>query len=97
MTNECNSVHIALEAILLLLYAWNSCPIPGTDISRSLLVAIGREVAFPIGFPPTSIGNSRLLLQVWNHIHETLPHAFLPFVKSPTFLSKNTEPTIVSS
>jgi len=28
---------------------WNSCPIPGTDISRSL-VAVGREFAFPIDY-----------------------------------------------
>jgi hypothetical protein len=49
MTNERNSVQIALEAILLLLYAWNSCPIPGMDISRSH-VAIGREFAFPIDY-----------------------------------------------
>ncbi len=49
MTNERNSVWIALEAILLLLYAWNSCPIPGTNISRSL-VAVGREFAFPIDY-----------------------------------------------
>jgi hypothetical protein len=49
MTNERNSVRIALEAILLLLYAWNSCPIPGTDISHSL-IAVGREFAFPINY-----------------------------------------------
>jgi hypothetical protein len=49
MTNERDSVRIALEAILLLLYAWNSCPIPGTDISHSL-VAVGREFAFPINY-----------------------------------------------
>jgi hypothetical protein len=48
MTNERESVRIALEAILLLLYAWNSCPIPGTD-TRSL-VAVGREFAFPIDY-----------------------------------------------
>ena len=35
MTNERDSVHVAMEAILLLLYAWNSAPIPGTDLSRS--------------------------------------------------------------
>ncbi len=34
---------------MLLLYAWNSCPVPGTDISRSL-VAVGREFAFPIDY-----------------------------------------------
>ncbi len=49
MCNERDSVRVALEAILLLLYAWNSCPVPGTDISRSL-VAIGREFAFPIDY-----------------------------------------------
>ncbi len=49
MTTERNSVRIALEAILLLLYAWNSCPIPGTNISRSL-VAVGHEFAFPINY-----------------------------------------------
>ena len=49
MCNERDSVRIALEAILFLLYAWNSCPVPGTDISRSL-VAVGREFAFPIDF-----------------------------------------------
>ncbi len=49
MCNERDSVRVALEAILLLLYAWNSCPVPGTDISYSL-VAIDREFAFPINF-----------------------------------------------
>jgi hypothetical protein len=38
-----------MEAILLLLYAWNSAPIPGTDISRCF-VALGREFQFPIDF-----------------------------------------------
>jgi hypothetical protein len=33
MTNERDSIRIALEAILLFIYAWNSCPVPGTDIS----------------------------------------------------------------
>ncbi len=49
MTNEQDSVRIALEAILLLIYAWNSCPVPETDISCSL-VAVGWEFAFPIDF-----------------------------------------------
>lgn len=48
MCNERKS-RVALEAILLLLYAWNSCPVPGTDISRSL-IAVGREFAFPIDY-----------------------------------------------
>ena len=47
MCNERNTVRVALEAILL--YAWNSCPVPGTDISRSL-VAVGHEFAFPMDF-----------------------------------------------
>jgi hypothetical protein len=42
MTNERDSVRVAVEAILLLLYAWNSSPIPGTDLSRCF-VALGRE------------------------------------------------------
>ena len=33
----------------MLLYAWNSCPVPGTDISRSL-IAVGREFQFPIDY-----------------------------------------------
>ena len=49
MTNERDSTRIALEAILLLIYAWNSFPVPGTDISR-LLVAVGHEFSFPIDF-----------------------------------------------
>jgi hypothetical protein len=47
MTNERNSIRVAFEAILLLIYAWNSAPIPGTDLPRSL-VAIGRVFSFPI-------------------------------------------------
>ncbi len=49
MCNERDSIQVALEAILLLLYAWNSCPVLGMDISRSL-VAIGQEFAFPIDY-----------------------------------------------
>ena len=49
MTNERDSVRVALKAILLLLYAWNSCPIPDTDVSCSL-IAVGRKFAFPINY-----------------------------------------------
>jgi hypothetical protein len=49
MCNKCDPVQVALEAILLLLYAWNACPVPGTDISCSL-VAVGQEFIFPINF-----------------------------------------------
>jgi hypothetical protein len=40
MSNNCSSIQIAIEAILLLLYMWNSAPIPGTDLSRCF-VALG--------------------------------------------------------
>jgi hypothetical protein len=49
MTNERDSVCVAGEAILLLIYAWNSASIPGTDIPRSLVVT-GRVFQFPIDF-----------------------------------------------
>ncbi len=49
MTNKQDSICVALKAILLLLCSWNSYPIPGTDISQSL-VAIGCEFAFPIDY-----------------------------------------------
>jgi hypothetical protein len=49
MTNERRTVCVALESLLLLLYASNSCPVPGTDTSRSL-VAVGQEFAFPINY-----------------------------------------------
>jgi hypothetical protein len=49
MMNEQDSNLIALEAILLLIYAWNSCPVTGTDISRCM-VAIRQEFSFPIDF-----------------------------------------------
>ncbi len=48
MTNERDSVCFAMEAILLLLYAWNSTLIPGTDLSQSF-VALGQEF-HPIDF-----------------------------------------------
>jgi hypothetical protein len=49
MTNERDTIQVALEALLLLLYAWNSCPVPGMDISCSL-VAVGHKFAFPIDY-----------------------------------------------
>jgi hypothetical protein len=49
MVNERDSPRIALKALLLLIYAWNSCPVLGTDISCSL-VAVGREFQFSIDF-----------------------------------------------
>ncbi len=49
MTNERGSVRIAMEAILFLLYAWNSAPIPGTNLSRCF-VTLGCKFQFPINF-----------------------------------------------
>ena len=48
--NEHNSIRVALEDILMLLYAWNLAPIAWTDLSHSI-VAVGREFSFPIDFP----------------------------------------------
>jgi hypothetical protein len=42
---------VAMEAILLLLYALNSAPIPGMDLSRCC-VALGRDFQFLIDFAP---------------------------------------------
>jgi hypothetical protein len=47
MCNERATICVALECLLLLLYAWNSYPLLGTDISRSL-VAVGCKFAFLI-------------------------------------------------
>ena len=49
MCNKQDTVWVALESLLLLLYAWNSCPVLGTDFDRSL-VAVGREFAFSIDY-----------------------------------------------
>ena len=50
MANEHNSSHVTLEAnILLLIYAWNLCPVPSTGISHSMVV-LGCEFIFPINF-----------------------------------------------
>jgi hypothetical protein len=45
MTNKRDSTWVALEAILLLIYAWNSCPVLSTDISHST-VAVGWGFSF---------------------------------------------------
>ncbi len=49
MTNEQDLVRVAMEAIILLLYAWNSTPIPGTHLSHCF-VALGCEFQFLIKF-----------------------------------------------
>jgi hypothetical protein len=86
MTIKDDSVCVALDAILLLLYKWNSCPIPGTDIYHSLVV---------IGCEFTAVGTN-IFPSVWNHILETSPHTFLHITRSHTYLSRNTMLAIVS-
>jgi hypothetical protein len=49
MANKQDSNRIALEAILLLIYVWNSCPVLGTDF-LCCMVALGHEFSFPIDF-----------------------------------------------
>ncbi len=78
--NERDSLCIALKAIQLLICAWNSCPVPGTDISRSL-VAVGCKFQFPIDFssgkhiklmsaPGAVISYSRKLATPLNACHQ---------------------------
>ncbi len=50
MYDKRGTIRIAMEAIILLLYVWNSGPIPGTDLSHCF-VALGREFQFPNNFP----------------------------------------------
>jgi hypothetical protein len=40
---------VFLEGAETLTHAWNSCPVLGTDLSRSLLT-VGREFHFPVDF-----------------------------------------------
>ena len=47
MTNERAPVRVSLKAIVLPVYAWNSAPISGINLLRSL-VYVGSEFAFPI-------------------------------------------------
>jgi hypothetical protein len=47
--NDRGTNRVFVEGAELLAYAWNSCPVLGTDLSRSLL-AVGREFHFPIDF-----------------------------------------------
>jgi hypothetical protein len=49
MLNKCDFVQTALEAILLPIYGWDSCPVLDTNISGSLL-AIGCNFSFLIDF-----------------------------------------------
>ena len=48
-TQERGTPAVSREAISLLIYAWNSCLVPLTDITRSMIVC-GRDFFFPIEF-----------------------------------------------
>ena len=48
------SLHQYPQSVLFALYAWNAGPVYGTDIDRSL-VAIGRELPFPIDLSPSRL------------------------------------------
>ena len=65
--SERNSNRVFVEAAETLCYSWNSAPITGTDLSRSLLV-VGREFKFPI-----DISNNR---HITHHIDETNIRSF---------------------
>jgi hypothetical protein len=56
MCKEQDLVRIASEAILLLLYAWNLCPIPGMDIF-AVSLPLAANLPFLMITPAGSIGN----------------------------------------
>eukprot|EP00978_Attheya_sp_CCMP212_P042462 scaffold259032_cov47-Attheya_sp.AAC.1 len=47
--NDRDTNRVFVEGAMTLCYAWNSCPVTTTDLSRSLLT-VGREFQFPIDF-----------------------------------------------
>jgi hypothetical protein len=47
--NDRDTNRVFVEGAETLTYAWNSCPVIGTDLSRSLLT-VGQEFKFPIDF-----------------------------------------------
>jgi hypothetical protein len=62
-TSERGTNRVFLEAVEMLCYAWNSAPVTGTDLSRSLLV-VGRDFRFPI-----DISNNRHITYNINKIN----------------------------
>ena len=48
-TQERGTPAVSIEAILLLIYAWTSCLVPLTEITRSMIFC-GRYFSFPINF-----------------------------------------------
>jgi hypothetical protein len=95
MCNKRDSNWVTLEAILLLIYAWNSCPVPGTDICPSL-VAVGREFAFPIDFSaekqPSCIRPPAPSCRISKSLHHASTHA----ARSPCYSWPNSAVGIAS-
>ena len=48
-TNDRKRTRVFVEGALMTAYAWNSAPVAGTNLSRSLVV-LGQEFEFPIDF-----------------------------------------------
>jgi hypothetical protein len=96
MTNERDSIRVALKAILLLIYAWNSCPVPGTDISRSL-VAAGCEFQFPINFSSGKDGALTSIPAQLNLTLVSLPNVSALATKLHCFLSASSTAGIAIS
>ena len=73
--NERGTNKTYVEGALLAAYAWNSSPISGTDISKSLLV-MGREYNFPIDFATDDVfstnNNPQLIFEYTKSLVEIL-------------------------
>ena len=68
-TQEQGTLAVSREAILLLIYAWNSCAVPLTNISRAMVVT-GQDFSFPIDLSHEKAvqltgTKLRLMLQTW--------------------------------
>jgi hypothetical protein len=96
MCNERDTVQNALECLLLLLYAWNSCLVPGTNISRSL-VAVGCKFAFPIDYSGVSIGSSHHHRPQSRVTPRSSPHGSARAAKLPNCLFWSSANDIVRS
>ncbi len=96
MTNERGSVRIAMEAILLLLFAWNSAPILGTDLSRCFVV-LGCKFQFSINFLADKHWELTSTLATVKSYSKNLAVHLQRRVKLPKSLSRNSTHGIVNS
>jgi hypothetical protein len=67
MTNERDTVRVALESLLLLLYAWNLCPVPGTECHGAWW-QWAESLCFQLTTHTASIGSLRPSQQRLTHI-----------------------------